>query len=154
MVEIRTSSENETMEIGKTLGVILKKGDLVCLSGDLGTGKTAFTKGIALALGIGGYITSPTFTIVNEYSGDMMLYHFDAYRIEDPEEMFEIGLEEYLSGEGIVVIEWAELIREALPGEYIQVNISKELDLGIDSRRIDISFVGGRYREYQNKFNS
>jgi len=123
MKEIRTCSQEDTIEFGKKLGVLLKKGDIVCITGDLGTGKTVLTNGIASALGIDEYITSPTFTIVNEYEkGDISLYHFDVYRISDPEEMFEIGFEEYLYGDGIVVIEWADLIKSILPDENSPFN--------------------------------
>ncbi len=125
MVQIVTHSARETFQAGYRLGSILGKGDVVCLTGGLGTGKTAFTGGIAAALGIEGYITSPTFTILNEYEGRIPLYHFDVYRIADPSEMFEIGFEEYVEGNGIVVIEWAELIKDILPGAYIKVVIER-----------------------------
>jgi len=149
MLEINTFSAGETVEAGLRLGRILKKSDVVCMTGDLGTGKTAFTNGIAAALGINGYITSPTFTIVNEYNAAIPLYHFDVYRIADPEEMFEIGFDEYIDGDGIVVIEWAELIKEVLPKECIWVKISKDLSAGIDTRIVNIQFIGNRYRGYE-----
>lgn len=152
MLEITTFSAGETVEVGLKTGKLLKKGDVVCLTGDLGTGKTAFTNGVAVALGINGYITSPTFTIVNEYNAPIPLYHFDVYRIADPEEMFEIGFAEYLNGEGVVVIEWADLIRDVLPDECIWVNISKNLSSGEDTRVISIKFNGGKYREYERQF--
>ena len=96
MKEIKTYSQQETEALGYKLGSLLGKGDVILLNGDLGTGKTAFAAGVARALGVEGYITSPTFTIVNEYSGRLILYHFDVYRIADREEMFEIGFDEYL----------------------------------------------------------
>ena len=145
MFEIRTFSADDTVRIGEKLGALLREGDVVCLSGDLGTGKTAFTGGIARALGIDSYVTSPTFTIVNEYKGRLPLYHFDVYRIADPEEMFEIGLEEYLGGNGVVVVEWAEIIRDVLPCEYISVEIRKDLASGVDVRVIAFDFIGHRY---------
>lgn len=148
MAQIKTFSQDETMLVGKALGSILMSGDLVCLSGDLGTGKTAFTNGIACALGIDEYITSPTFTIVNEYKTKVSLYHFDVYRIGDPEEMYDIGFEEYLYGDGVVVIEWAELIKDILPKELIWVTISKELSSGVDAREISICFTGEKYKGY------
>ncbi|ABN52997.1 MAG TPA: tRNA (adenosine(37)-N6)-threonylcarbamoyltransferase complex ATPase subunit type 1 TsaE [Hungateiclostridium thermocellum] len=152
MKEIRTCSQEDTIEFGKKLGVLLKKGDIVCITGDLGTGKTVLTNGIASALGIDEYITSPTFTIVNEYEkGDISLYHFDVYRISDPEEMFEIGFEEYLYGDGIVVIEWADLIKSILPDENIWITIEKDLKNGVDERIIRVEFNGERYREYEEK---
>ncbi len=148
MKEIRTVSAEETVELGAKLGKLLKKGDIVCLNGDLGAGKTAFTSGIAKALGICGYITSPTFTIVNEYEGTIPFYHFDVYRIADPEEMFEIGFEEYLEDRGAVVIEWAELIESILPDQYISVDIRKEPG-NSDARVIGVEFKGKRYEGYE-----
>jgi tRNA threonylcarbamoyladenosine biosynthesis protein TsaE len=149
MIEIRTYSVEETAELGKKLGSLLQKGDVICLGGDLGTGKTAFTGGIAATLGVDGYITSPTFTIVNEYKGRIPLYHFDVYRIADSEEMFEIGFEEYLEGGGVVVIEWAERISEVIPEEHIRVEIAKDLKSGLDTRAIRMWFHGERYSEYE-----
>jgi len=151
MKEFKTFSQEETIEIGKALGRLLNTGDIVCINGDLGTGKTVFTNGIAKSLGIKEHITSPTFTIVNEYSGRVPFYHFDVYRIADSEEMFEIGFEEYLYGEGIVVIEWADIIKDILPEEVIQVTIKKNLDLGIDARIIEIVFNGSKYRDYKSR---
>ena len=148
MKQIKTCSPDETMLVGRALGSILSSGDVVCITGDLGTGKTAFTNGMARALGIEEYITSPTFTIVNEYKTEVPLYHFDVYRISDPEEMYDIGFEEYLYGDGIVVIEWAELIKDILPEELIWVKISKNLNSGTDAREINIDFIGEKYRSY------
>lgn len=153
MIKKETHSFEETVELGKKLGSILKSGDIICLCGDLGTGKTALTNGIAKALGITSYITSPTFTLVNEYEGALPLYHFDVYRIGDPEEMFDIGFEEYINGGGISIIEWGEQIREILPSEIINVSISKNLDKGIDIRNITIDFEGERYSGYQQELD-
>lgn len=149
MISIETHSFEETVELGEKFGKILKPGAVVCLSGDLGTGKTAFTNGIARALGIDAYITSPTFTIVNEYQGKYPLYHFDVYRISDAEEMFDIGFEEYINGDGITIIEWGEVIGYILPPELIKVNILKDLKKGLDVRKIDIDFKGSGYSEYE-----
>lgn len=151
MIQIKTCSQDETMLVGRALGSILKSGDVVCLSGDLGTGKTAFTNGIACALGIDDYITSPTFTIVNEYKTEVPLYHFDVYRIADPDEMYDIGFEEYLYGDGVVVIEWAELIKDILPKQFIWVKIRKNLNLDVNVREIDIEFTGEKYKDYVKK---
>lgn len=148
MAQIKTYSQDETMLVGRALGSILKSGDVVCLTGDLGTGKTAFTNGIACALGIDDYITSPTFTIVNEYKTEVPLYHFDVYRIADSDEMYNIGFEEYLYGDGVVVIEWAELIKDILPDEFIWVKIRKNLNLDVNIREIDIEFTGEKYKDY------
>ncbi|NLP14078.1 MAG: tRNA (adenosine(37)-N6)-threonylcarbamoyltransferase complex ATPase subunit type 1 TsaE [Clostridium sp.] len=152
MKEIRTFSQEETIELGRKLGSFLQKGDIVCITGELGTGKTILTKGIAKALDIDEPITSPTFTIVNEYEeGTIPFYHFDVYRISDPEEMYEIGFEEYLYGDGTVVIEWADLIKDLLPYENIWITIKKDLAQGIDARVIQIEFNGERYSEYEKK---
>ena len=136
MINIETNSFEETVEFGRKLGSILKPGDVICLSGDLGTGKTALTNGIAKALGINSYITSPTFTLVNEYQGKYTLYHFDVYRIADPDEMFDIGFDEYINGEGITIIEWGELISGILPSEIIYLTIKKDISTGLDYRLI------------------
>lgn len=118
MRKLILKNEDETRAFGLELGASLRKGDIVALIGDLGTGKTALTKYIAEGLGIRETITSPTFTIVQEYrQGRLPLYHFDVYRIGDPEEMYELGYEEYFYGDGVCVIEWADLIEELLP-EY------------------------------------
>lgn len=151
MMEFRTNSVADTVELGRKLGSMLQKGDNVCLFGDLGTGKTAFTNGIAKGLGISGYITSPTFTIVNEYEGRLPLYHFDVYRIGDADEMIDTGYYEYIDGDGVTVIEWADLIREILPSERIEVCIKKDDHEGSDSRMIIISFIGGRTAEYERR---
>ncbi len=121
MRKLILKNEEETRAFGLELGASLRKGDIVALIGDLGTGKTALTKYIAEGLGIQEVITSPTFTIVQEYrQGRLPLYHFDVYRIGDPEEMYELGYEEYFYGDGVCVIEWADLIEELLP-EYTKV---------------------------------
>ncbi|HHV28032.1 tRNA (adenosine(37)-N6)-threonylcarbamoyltransferase complex ATPase subunit type 1 TsaE [Acetivibrio mesophilus] len=155
MKEIKTYSQEDTVEFGKKLGMLLKQGDIVCINGDLGTGKTVLTNGIAWALGINEYITSPTFTIVNEYEREnISLYHFDVYRISDPEEMYEIGFEEYLYNGGVVVIEWADLIKDILPQDNIWITIEKDMKNGVDARIIRVEFNGERYREYEEKLGS
>ena len=121
------------------MGQNAQKGQIYCLSGDLGVGKTVFTKGFAAGLGITEPISSPTFTIVQEYEqGELPLYHFDVYRIEDIEEMEEIGYEDYFYGNGVCLIEWAVRIKELLPNDYIQITIEKDLDKGFDYRKISI----------------
>jgi len=154
MINIETNSFEETVEFGRKLGSILKPGDVICLSGDLGTGKTALTNGIAKALGINSYITSPTFTLVNEYQGKYTLYHFDVYRIADPDEMFDIGFDEYINGEGITIIEWGELISGILPSEIINLTIKKDLSKGLDYRLISVEFRGEKYAGYEMNLNS
>lgn len=130
---------DETMAIAKELGINAEKGQIYCLVGDLGVGKTVFTKGFARGLGIDEPITSPTFTIINEYEGSRMhLYHFDVYRITDIEEMDEIGYEVYFYGEGVTFIEWANYIEELIPEEAIWIYIEKDLSQGLDYRKITI----------------
>lgn len=136
---IETRSEKETFELGKKIGEKANPGQIYRLDGDLGVGKTIFTKGVAAGLGISEPVSSPTFTIVQVYDeGRMPFYHFDVYRIGDPEEMEEIGYEDYFFGKGICIIEWASLIEELLPDHIIRVTIEKDLDYGFEYRRISI----------------
>ena len=136
---METFSAEETYTLGKKLGEQAKPGQVYTLIGDLGVGKTVFTQGVADGLGITEPINSPTFTIVQIYEeGRMPFYHFDVYRIGDVEEMDEIGYEDYFYGEGICLIEWANLIEEILPESYTQITIEKDLAKGFDYRRIII----------------
>lgn len=140
---IETYSAEETAELGRRMGLEAKPGDVCTLVGDLGVGKTVFTQGIALGLGITEAISSPTFTIVQVYEeGRMPFYHFDVYRIGDIEEMDEIGYEDYFYGEGLTMIEWANLIEEILPEKRKEITIEKDLEKGFDYRRITIKEVG------------
>ena len=134
-----TNSEKETFELGKNLGEQAKAGQIFCLNGDLGVGKTVFTQGFAKGLGIEENVNSPTFTIIQVYEeGRIPLYHFDVYRIGDPEEMYEIGYEEYFFGEGVCHIEWSKLIDELIPEEAINIEIDKNLEKGLDYRKITV----------------
>ena len=134
-----TNSEKETFELGKNLGEQAKAGQIFCLNGDLGVGKTVFTQGFAKGLGIEENVNSPTFTIIQVYEeGRIPLYHFDVYRIGDPEEMYEIGYEEYFFGEGVCLIEWSKLIEELIPEEAINIEIDKNLEKGLDYREITV----------------
>lgn len=136
---IETNSPKETKELGKKMAERAKPGDVFTLVGDLGVGKTVFTQGIAEGLGIDEPVNSPTFTIVQEYeSGRMPFYHFDVYRIGDPEEMDEIGFDDYIYGDGLCLIEWADLIEEILPEKRVAIRIEKDLEKGFDYRRITI----------------
>ena len=129
----------DTFRVGEQLAKDARPGDIYTLDGDLGVGKTIFTKGMAKGLGIEEPVTSPTFTILQEYeSGRLPLYHFDVYRIGDPEEMDEIGYEDYFYGQGICLIEWAGLIEELIPKEAVRICIEKDLEKGLDYRRIRI----------------
>ena len=132
-------SAEETYALGKKLGEEAKPGAVYCLSGDLGVGKTVFTKGFAVGLGVTDTVNSPTFTIVQEYKGRLPFYHFDVYRIEEPEEMEEIGYEDYFYGDGACMIEWAELIEELIPANAVKVRISKDLQKGTEYRLITVS---------------
>lgn len=132
-----TFSAKETFEYGKALGEKAVSGQVYCLTGDLGVGKTVFTQGFAAGLGIEEPVNSPTFTIVQEYpEGRIPFYHFDVYRIGDVYEMDEIGYEDYIYGEGVCLIEWAELIEEILPKKYTQIIIEKDLSKEFDYRKI------------------
>ena len=134
-----TNSEKETFELGKNLGEQAKAGQIFCLNGDFGVGKTVFTQGFAKGLGIEENVNSPTFTIIQVYEeGRIPLYHFDVYRIGDPEEMYEIGYEEYFFGEGVCLIEWSKLIEELIPEEAINIEIDKNLEKGLDYRKITV----------------
>lgn len=132
----------ETKKVAIDFANNLKKGDVVCMYGDLGAGKTEFVRQMAHAFGIADYITSPTFTIVNEYHGDIDLYHFDVYRISDSDEMFEIGYEEYIDGDGICVIEWAQLIEDILPKRRYTITINTDYSRGEGYRKITINYPG------------
>lgn len=136
-----TWTENETFALGKKLGEKAQAGQIFALLGDLGVGKTIFTKGVACGLGISEPVSSPTFTIVQIYEeGRLPFYHFDVYRIADPEEMDEIGYGDYFFGGGICLVEWANLIEELMPPETVWITIEKNLDKGFDYRRIEVRY--------------
>ena len=137
-----TRSPEETYELGRKIGLQARPGQVYTLTGDLGVGKTVFTQGFAAGLGIKGPVSSPTFTILQVYDeGRLPFYHFDVYRISDPEEMYEIGFEEYIEGEGVCFIEWANLIEELLPEQYTEIHIDKDLSKGFDYRLITVEEV-------------
>ncbi len=134
---IETFSAEETFALGKRIAETLTPGTVISLVGDLGVGKTVFTQGVAEGLGIHEPVSSPTFTIMQIYeNGRLPFYHFDVYRIGDIEEMDEIGYEDYFYGNGVCLIEWANLIEELLPEDICQVKIEKDLERGFDYRRI------------------
>ncbi|XCP84821.1 tRNA (adenosine(37)-N6)-threonylcarbamoyltransferase complex ATPase subunit type 1 TsaE [Roseburia hominis] len=137
---IETRRPEETFALGEEIGRLAKPGDVYTLIGDLGVGKTVFTQGLAKGLGIEEAISSPTFTIVQVYEeGRLPFYHFDVYRIGDIEEMDEIGFEDYVFGEGVSLIEWANLIEEILPEKRTQIQIEKDLEQGFEYRKITIA---------------
>ena len=134
-----TNSPEETWELGRELGSRAVPGQVYCLDGDLGVGKTVFTQGFACGLGIEGPVNSPTFTILQQYDdGRMPLYHFDVYRIGDVSEMDEIGYEDCFYGDGVCLIEWSQLIPEILPKQVIRIRIEKDLEQDFSYRRITV----------------
>jgi tRNA threonylcarbamoyladenosine biosynthesis protein TsaE len=137
--QITTCSADETSALGRSIGEKLKKGDILALSGELGSGKTCFTGGIARGLGVGNdyQITSPTFTLINEYPAKLVLYHFDVYRLSSYADLDDLGYEEYFSGNGVVVIEWAEKIAQIVPHTAIFINFEY-----IDENKRRITFKG------------
>ncbi|WP_026894473.1 tRNA (adenosine(37)-N6)-threonylcarbamoyltransferase complex ATPase subunit type 1 TsaE [Clostridiisalibacter paucivorans] len=144
MINIISDSVDKTENLGYELGKSLSRGDVVCLMGDLGAGKTTITQSICRGLEVDDYVTSPTFTIVNEYIGRWDVYHFDVYRIEDEEEMYDIGYDEYIYGDGVSIIEWADKIRDILPKERIEINIERISD---NKRKIIINPIGEKYEK-------
>ena len=142
---IETNSSEETFALGQKLGEQAKAGQIYTLNGDLGVGKTVFTQGIARGLGITEAVSSPTFTIVQVYEeGRLPFYHFDVYRIGDVEEMYDIGIDEYLFGDGVCLIEWPSRIEEVLPDTCENIWIEKDLEKGFDYRRITCDKEGDR----------
>lgn len=139
-----TNSPEETFALGRAMGEAAQAGDVYTLVGELGVGKTVFTQGLAAGLGIREPICSPTFTIVQVYEeGRLPFYHFDVYRIGDPEEMEEIGYEDYFYGQGVTLIEWGNMIPELLPPWQREIRIQKDLDKGFDYRCITIQEIAG-----------
>ena len=138
--EIHTASYEETMQVAERLGRLFTGGEVLLLEGDLGAGKTTFTKGLAKGLDIKRNVNSPTFTIIKEYNGRLPLYHMDVYRLEDSEE--DLGFDDYFSSEGVCVVEWAQFIEEFLPKERLEVSIFHQ---GDNTRKIILEPIGTRY---------
>lgn len=143
-LDIKTSSPEQTKLLGEKLAALLRAGDLICLNGDLGAGKTAFSQGVAKGLGIGSTVTSPTFTLINEYEGRLPLYHFDVYRLSGPEDMEDLGYEDYFYGQGVCLVEWADKVKEVLPRERLNINLSRGSNVEA-VRNIYFEPVGKRY---------
>ena len=143
MVKIYLENEEQTRDIGFKLGRLLTSKSVICLIGDLGAGKTTMTQSLAKSLEVDDYITSPTFTIVNEYEGKMPLYHFDVYRIGSSDEMYDIGFDEYINGDGVCIIEWANLIEDILPDEYLYI----EMNYKETGREMILTPKGEKYEE-------
>lgn len=145
-MEFEIYNVDDTTKLGIKLGKLLNAGDIVCLTGDLGVGKTHITKGIAQGLGINDTITSPTFTIVNEYEGGRLkLNHFDVYRVNDPDEIYAIGFDDYIFSDAASIIEWANYIEEILPDDLLHIKIEKDLTKGENYRKITLTPYGERY---------
>ncbi|SCG81966.1 UPF0079 ATP-binding protein [Proteiniborus sp. DW1] len=143
MLKININNITETEKVGYILGKLLTGGEVICMTGDLGAGKTTMTQSIAKGLDVDDYVTSPTFTIINEYQGRCPLYHFDVYRINDVDEMYDLGYEEYFYSDGVSIIEWADIIKEILPKERLNIEINKKDN--IDNREIIIYGNGEKY---------
>ena len=150
MMVLQTQSTSETIRIGKSIGSLLRPGDVVALVGELGTGKTQFIKGLATGVGVGKptYISSPSFTLINEYPGKVPFYHIDLFRLQSEKEAEELGLEEYFQGEGITAIEWADKIPSLLPKEVLWIHIHYT---GKDTRSLEIAGRGKRYEDLMKK---
>jgi tRNA threonylcarbamoyladenosine biosynthesis protein TsaE len=144
-MEFVVTTVEETYRLGEQIGALVNSGDIICLIGDLGTGKTHLTKGIAKGLDIKDHVTSPTFTIVNEYTGRLTLYHFDVYRVNDPEEISAIGFDEYIFSEAVSVIEWANYIEELIPHNKLTITIEKLPALSDNYRKITMAYTDKRY---------
>jgi tRNA threonylcarbamoyladenosine biosynthesis protein TsaE len=145
-MEFIINSVDNTIELGKKIGSMCNPGDIFCLTGDLGTGKTHISKGIAEGLNVKEHITSPTFNIVNEYhSGRLSLFHFDVYRVSDPDEIYAIGFDEYIFGNGVSVIEWANYIEELIPDQFVHIKLSKLPEGEENLRKVTIKYYGNRY---------
>lgn len=151
MLKVSTNSPEETKELGYRLGKNLKAGDIICLVGDLGAGKTTLTQSIAKGLDVDEYVTSPTFTLINEYEGRYPVYHFDVYRLNDVDEMYDLGYEEYFYSGGVTLIEWGNLIEEMLPQNRLNIKIKRGNEN--NKREVLISGKGTRYEEIIKELN-
>lgn len=143
---LTTQSPEETMALGEKLGQLLRPSEVITLTGDLGAGKTHFSKGVGQGLGVADHITSPTFTIINEYKGRLPFYHIDAYRIADSDEVFDLGIEEYLFGQGVTLIEWPQVLKEVLPEQILAIEITKDAKRE-DMRYLNFYPIGSRYED-------
>ncbi|KUO50025.1 MAG: hypothetical protein APF76_06050 [Desulfitibacter sp. BRH_c19] len=153
MIKIHVNNEKETMKLGQVIGNYIVPGMVICLQGDLGTGKTTLTKGIVKGFGINDSVTSPTFTIINQYEGKNNLYHIDTYRIESSEEMIDLGVEDYLpANDGVTVVEWPELIENLLPKDRIILSFFAK---GDNQRDISIYIKGDNpdYEKFLQELN-
>ncbi|MBH01229.1 MAG: tRNA (adenosine(37)-N6)-threonylcarbamoyltransferase complex ATPase subunit type 1 TsaE [Acidimicrobiaceae bacterium] len=151
-VSAKTSSVEETRDLASLLAKVFQAGDVVVLSGDLGAGKTAFTQGLGLALGVEHSITSPTFTLANRYEGELILNHLDVYRLEHFQEVEELGLSELIDTNSLTVIEWGDVISSVLTEGYLEITLS--LGEGLNDRIIDFSPIGHKWLERESELVS
>lgn len=149
-LNIRTHSPHETQSLAASLSSHLKAGDVISLTGDLGAGKTCFTQGLAKSLGIKERITSPTFNLIKEYKNTISLYHFDVYRLKSPDELYDLGFEEYFYGDGITIIEWGDKIEPFLPSAFLRIEFKRSLDENV--REINITYQGERWENVVEKW--
>lgn len=150
-MEIKLKNLEETNEFGVKLGQLLKTGDILCLNGDLGAGKTTLTKSIGIGLGVQEYITSPTFALINQYNGRIPVYHFDVYRLENVNEIYDLGFDDYFYGKGVCIIEWADKIETMIPKDRIVIDIKNGNN--IDERILKITGYGNRFNELVKELN-
>ena len=150
-VRIETGEVEQTIDLGSLIGSLLKAGDVVALIGQLGAGKTYLTKGIAEGQGVKDRkeVTSPSYVLIKQYMGRIPIYHFDAYRVKSPDEMYDIDCVGFFWGEGISIIEWADKVMECLPDDFIKITIET---VGETSRDIHISYQGEKYRNFMEEF--
>lgn len=151
MVKIILKSREDTIEFGIKLGKILKAGDVISLTGDLGAGKTTLTKSIGKGLDVKDYITSPTFALMNVYKGRLEVYHFDVYRLDDIDSLYDLGYEEYFYSNGVTIVEWGDKIKELLPEDVINIHINKGEEL--EERIVTIYGQGNRVMEIIKELN-
>lgn len=147
MIVWMSYSEDDTIKFGKWIGKNSKPGDIILLYGDLGSGKTAISKGIAWGAGFEDIVTSPTFALMNQYNGKYPIYHFDIYRLSHPEDLYDLDYEEYFFGDGITLVEWPERMGDLIPEQYLKITLEKVEDF--NQREIMIELVGNRYKPYE-----
>jgi tRNA threonylcarbamoyladenosine biosynthesis protein TsaE len=147
-----THSEQETVELGIKMGKLLEAGDIVLLYGDLGAGKTVLTRGLVQGLGAKDVVTSPTYTLMHRYEGRVPIYHFDLYRLGGPDEVLDLGYEEFFYGDGVSIVEWPERLEYLCPEEHVRVRIEVAGDG--KKRRITVDAVGGRYSRFEKELKN
>ena len=152
MLTYLSGSEDDTFRFGDRIGENVKPGDILLLYGDLGSGKTVLARGIAHGVGVSGMVTSPTFTLMNPYVGKYPVYHFDLYRLTQPEELYDLDYEEYFYGDGIAVVEWPERMDDLIPEEHLKIFLEKTDSE--DRRKIMLESLGGRYQVLEEVLQS